>query len=78
MVTSPTMSGALAEERARADDRDARIRAEGWRAGAEAMREAAAVEMERTRDVFGDVPQTSRSAAKRIRSLDIPEDRTNG
>jgi hypothetical protein len=29
------MSGALAEEAARADDRDARIRAEGFRAGAE-------------------------------------------
>ena len=40
--TSPTFEGALVIEKKRADDRDARLRAEAWAAGAAAMRREAA------------------------------------
>lgn len=67
-MTASTIEGALAEEAARRDDRDARIRAEGFRAGAEAMREKVATQLRRA-------GMPSMSAV--ILSLDIPED-TNG
>lgn len=80
-MTANTFEGALAEESARADDRDARLRAEGWRAGAEAMREAAALASDATLNTAqgGDFARAAanraaRKIADRIRSLDIPEE----
>lgn len=63
-MTSPTMEGALAEIAAARRDRDAEM----WRAGAEAMREAAAVLVDDNFRTAGN-PWPGRA----VRSLDIPE-----
>lgn len=83
-MTAPTIDAALAIESARGDEYRAQIRAEGFRAGAEAMREAAVklAELHRSRaldttpfppaEVFGALFLL----AAGIRSLAIPEERT--
>lgn len=73
-MTSPTISGALAEEAARADDRDARIRAEGFRAGAEAARTACADYL----DALGYRELAADFRSVVFRSLANPEDKANG
>lgn len=66
-MTAKTFEGALALEAQRRDDRDARIRAEGFRAGAEAMREHIAQAFEKSAGRLWRVQATV------IRSIDIPE-----
>lgn len=73
-MTSPTLEGALALEAARADDRDSRIRAEGWRAGYAAALEAAlaAADANWPTEALRNC-LTAQNIRKRIRSLPIPE-----
>lgn len=64
-MTDRVIFDALALERTRGDKHRAEIRAEGWRAGAEAMRREAAR--------IAAMEPGSREAAAAIRSLPIPE-----
>lgn len=68
----------MADEAARADDRDARIRAEGFRAGAEAMREAAAAEYLRQVETRVIGRNYGIEGLTRMQTLPIPEDNANG
>lgn len=84
-MTAKTMPEALAIEAARGAEYRAEIRAEGFRAGAEAMRETAAAASEATLNTAqgGDFARAAanraaRKIADRIRSLSIPEDNANG
>lgn len=66
-MTSPTPEGALAEERALGEQRMAQIRAEAFRAGAEAMRERCAARIEEGGRAWAPI-------ATDIRSLSLPEE----
>lgn len=78
--TSPTEEGVLAIERTRGDERLAQIRAEGFKAGAEAMREAAVRLAEQHRaTALGSKPSASAAElaalfmlAAEINDLPIP------